>query len=105
MAASSLKFYPYKYLFNKINNNDNISKVARPSFAVEMSELRFNLKRSAENSLVLGDELCSGTESISALFTFSSSVLQLNKNKTDFVFPFHTYMNYVILKKLQHLIV
>ena len=43
VAASSLKFYPYKYLFTRINNNDNIFK-GESSFAVEMSELRSILK-------------------------------------------------------------
>ena len=79
-----------KNIFTRINNNDNIFK-GESSFAVEMSELRSILKRSCDNSIVLGDELCSGTESISALSIFSSSVVKLNDRKTTFIFATHLH--------------
>ena len=66
VSCSNLKYSPYKQIFTRILNNDNIFK-RQSSFAVEMSELRGILKRSDKNSLVLGDELCSGTETTSAL--------------------------------------
>ena len=90
VAATKFNYSPYKYLFTRINNNDNIFK-GESSFAVEMSELRSILKRATKNSLVLGDELCSGTESISALSIFSASVIQLNKNNTNFIFATHLH--------------
>ena len=55
-----------------------------------MSELRAILKRADKNSLVLGDELCSGTESISALSIFSSRV-KLNERQTTFIFATHLH--------------
>ena len=90
VSAKSFKYKPFKNIFTRINNNDNIFK-GESSFAVEMSELRSILKRSCSNSIVLGDELCSGTESISALSIFSSSVVKLNNNKTTFIFATHLH--------------
>jgi DNA mismatch repair protein MutS len=49
------------------------------------------LKRANENSLVLGDELCAGTESISALSIFSSSVIKMEERKTSFIFATHLH--------------
>ena len=85
VAASEFKFHPYNYIFSRIHNNDNIFK-GESSFAVEMSELRSILKRSNDKSIVLGDELCSGTESVSAQSIFASSVVKLSERKTNFIF-------------------
>ena len=90
VASSDFEFSPYKYLFTRINNNDNIFK-GESSFAVEMSELRSILKRCNHYSLILGDELCSGTESISALSIFSSSVITLSECNSHFVFATHLH--------------
>ena len=90
VASTEFRYNPYKYLFTRINNNDNIFK-GESSFAVEMGELRSILKRSSKNSLVLGDELCSGTESVSALSIFSASVIKLTQNNTNFIFATHLH--------------
>ena len=90
VAASSFKYSPYKYLFTRINNNDNIFK-GESSFAVEMNELRSIHKRSGNQSLVLGDELCSGTESVSALSIFAATVELLVKKNTSFIFATHLH--------------
>ena len=90
VAAKSFNFFPYKYIFTRINNNDNIFK-GESSFAVEMGELRSILKRSTENSLVLGDELCAGTESISAQSIFAASVIKLTEKKSNFIFATHLH--------------
>ena len=90
VASSEFTLSPYKYLFTRINNNDNLFK-GLSSFAVEMCELRNILKRCNRNSLVLGDELCAGTESISALSIFAASVKKLAKMRTNFVFATHLH--------------
>ena len=90
VAAKEFSYSPYEYLFTRINNNDNIFK-GESSFAVEMGELRSILKRANSKSLVLGDELCSGTENISALSIFSSSVVNLDKRNTNFIFATHLH--------------
>ena len=90
VAASDFKFKPYTQLFTRINNNDNIFK-GESSFAVEMSELRSILKRCDSKSLILGDELCSGTESVSAQSIFAASVLRLVAKNTNFIFATHLH--------------
>jgi DNA mismatch repair protein MutS len=89
-SCSQFKYYPYNYIFSRINNNDNIFK-GESSFAVEMSELRSILKRSNKFSIVLGDELCSGTESVSAQSIFCSSVVKLSERKCNFIFATHLH--------------
>ena len=90
VAATKFVYMPYHHIFSRINNNDNIFK-GESSFAVEMSELRSILKRANNKSLILGDELCSGTESISALSIFSASVIKLYERKSSFIFATHLH--------------
>jgi len=94
-------FYPYSYLFTRILGNDNIFK-GLSTFAVEMCELRTILKYATENSIILGDELCSGTESTSALSIFVASLEQLYKYNSTFLFAthFHEILNYQEIKNL-----
>ena len=66
VPCSSLVYSPYKHIFTRITGNDNIYK-GMSSFTVEMTELKNILDRCNKNTLILGDELCSGTESVSAL--------------------------------------
>lgn len=90
VPASSYKYRPYKYIFTRILGNDNIFK-GLSTFAVEMSELRTILRLSDENSLVLGDELCSGTESISAVSIFVAGVQKLAAINCSFIFATHLH--------------
>ena len=90
VPASSYTFKPYKYIFTRILGNDNIFK-GLSTFAVEMSELRTILRLANKNSLVLGDELCSGTESISAISIFVAGVQTLHSVKCSFIFATHLH--------------
>jgi DNA mismatch repair protein MutS len=90
VPASSYKYRPYKYIFTRILGNDNLFK-GLSTFAVEMSELRTILRLANKNSLVLGDELCSGTESISAVSIFVSGIQTLNKLGCSFIFATHIH--------------
>ena len=90
VPASSYQYSPYKYIFTRILGNDNIFK-GLSTFAVEMSELRTILRLSDKNSLVLGDELCSGTESISAVSIFVAGVQQLAAINCSFIFATHLH--------------
>ena len=90
VPAESFEFYPYKYIFTRILGNDNIFKNLS-TFAVEMSELRTILRLADKNSLVLGDELCSGTESISAVSIFVAGVKTLNEIGCSFIFATHLH--------------
>ena len=56
-----------------------------------MSELRSILLRANERSLVLGDELCSGTENISALSIVAAGLKTLGDMKCSFIFTSHLH--------------
>jgi DNA mismatch repair protein MutS len=71
-------------------NQDNLW-AGLSSFAVEMSELRDILVRADPFSLVLGDELCSGTESVSATALVASGIQHLLIKKSRFVFATHLH--------------
>ena len=94
-------YSPYTQIFTRILNNDNIFK-RQSSFAVEMSELRGILKRADNHSLVLGDEVCSGTETTSALSIVSAGLKTLSDLKCSFIFTSHLHqlMDIQIVKSL-----
>jgi dsDNA-specific endonuclease/ATPase MutS2 len=55
---------PYQSIYSRIIGHDNLFKELS-TYAVEISELRTILNTANENSLVLGDDLCSGEAHIS----------------------------------------
>lgn len=81
---------PFKSIFTRILNQDNIW-AGLSSFAVEMLELREILNKANEFSLVLGDELCSGTESVSATALVASGIVWLHNIKSSFIFATHLH--------------
>ena len=101
VPCESFEFKPYISLFTRILGNDDIFK-GLSTFAVEMSELRTILRMSNKNSLVLGDEVCSGTETISALSIFVAALMELNKIDNSFIFAthFHEIVDLSYIKKL-----
>jgi DNA mismatch repair protein MutS len=95
VPCSKFVYKPYTAIYSRILGNDNIFK-GLSTFAVEMSELRVILKMADENSLILGDELCSGTETESALSIFCAGLMQLTQKKSSFIFAthFHEILNF-----------
>ena len=104
VPADSYTFSVYKSIYTRILGNDNLFK-GLSTFAVEMTELRSILKNSNENSLILGDELCSGTESTSALSIFTAGIKYLSNKNCSFIFAthFHEIINYSEIKELESL--
>ena len=90
VPASEFVYYPYNTIFTRILGNDNIFK-GLSTFAVEMSELRTILQLADKNSMILGDELCSGTESDSALSIFVSGLEILHAKECTFLFATHMH--------------
>jgi DNA mismatch repair protein MutS len=70
-----------------------------------MSELRVILRLSDSNSLILGDELCSGTETESALSIFVAGLDKLHTLGSSFVFAthFHEIVDYEEIKNMDRL--
>ena len=92
VPCESFVFNPYNYIFTRIIGNDNIFK-GLSTFGVEMSELRVIINNCDNNSLILGDELCSGTEIDSALSIFTAS-LEIMTQRKVILFLLHIFMNY-----------
>jgi DNA mismatch repair protein MutS len=90
VPCTSFHFKPYESLFTRIIGNDNLFK-GLSTFAVEMSELRTILKLANQNSLILGDELCSGTETQSAISIFVAGIQQFHREKSSFLFATHLH--------------
>ena len=88
VPCSKFLYKPYTAIFSRIVGNDNLFK-GLSTFAVEMSELRVILKMADDRSLVLGDELCSGTETESALSIFVSGIQHLSAKQSNFIFATH----------------
>ena len=104
VPCSSFRFAPYTALFTRILGNDNLFK-GLSTFAVEMSELRTILTLADSNSLILGDELCSGTESDSALSIFTAGLESLHEKGSTFLFAthFHEIINFEEIQALERL--
>jgi DNA mismatch repair protein MutS len=96
VPATNFRFVPFRTLFTRILNTDNLW-AGLSSFAVEMTELREILQKADEHSLVLGDEVCSGTESVSATAIVGASLKWLHRCRSKFVFATHLHMLDTIL--------
>jgi DNA mismatch repair protein MutS len=57
-----------------------------------------------DNSLILGDELCSGTETVSAISIFVAGIQKLHKARSSFIFATHLHeiVNYEEITSLQN---
>jgi DNA mismatch repair protein MutS len=107
VPCNTFVYHPYKTIFTRILGNDNLFK-GLSTFAVEMTELRTILTLADAHSLVLGDELCSGTESDSALSIFTAGLEILHAKESTFLFATHfheinTYTEIQALTKLKML--
>ena len=105
VPCSEFIYKPYTAIFSRILSNDNLFK-GLSTFAVEMSELRVILKMADENSLVLGDELCSGTETQSAISIFLAGLKTLHLKNSSFIFAthFHEIVDYEEIYELDKMI-
>jgi DNA mismatch repair protein MutS len=90
LPCSSLTFRPYTTIFTRILGNDNLFK-GLSTFQVEMSELRIILRMATDRSLILGDELCSGTEMDSAVSIFVAGLAHLHRVGCTFLFATHMH--------------
>jgi DNA mismatch repair protein MutS len=90
VPATCFSYTPFKSLFTRILNTDNLW-AGLSSFAVEMTELAEILRRADPWSLVLGDEVCSGTESLSAMALVGASLEHLSKRGARFIFATHLH--------------
>lgn len=90
VPAKAFTFWPYRYLFTRIRNNDDIY-AGLSSFEVEMKEFKVILKYADDHGMILGDELCSGTETLDATALVASGLQQLCKRNASFLFATHLH--------------
>jgi len=101
VPATHFEFTPYDSIYTRITGNDNIFK-GQSSFTLEMTELNAILKRSTNRTLVIGDEVCRGTEHISGNAIVASTVITLASVKATFIFATHLH-ELVHLEKIKAL--
>jgi len=101
VPCKTFHYKPFTAIYSRILGNDNLFK-GLSTYAVEISELRTILTRADDRSLVLGDELCSGTEVVSALSIVMASLMALYKKRTSFILAshFHELVEYDEMKQL-----
>ena len=104
VPCKKLVFSPYESLYARITGNDNILK-GLSSFALEMTELRAILTRSNNNTLVIGDEICRGTEQTSGTSIVAATIKQLSDKKSSFIFASHLHKvpELQIIKELENI--
>ena len=90
VPASKMVLAPFNSLHTRIINTDNLW-MGLSSFAVEMSEMRDIFRDAGPRSLVLGDELCSGTETTSATALVAAGLKGLIKRGARFLFATHLH--------------
>ena len=90
VPADSMVLRPYESAFSRIWTHDNVW-AGLSSFAVEIAELRDILTSATDRSLVLGDEVCSGTESMSATALVASTLEHLDEVGAHFMFATHLH--------------
>lgn len=90
VPCASMIWKPIHSLFTKIGSRDNIW-AGKSTFVTEMSELKHILERSTEDSLVLCDELTSGTESYSATGIVAGTLEQLLHKHAWFIMTTHLH--------------
>lgn len=90
VPAQMMEVTPYSAISTRILNQDNLW-AGLSSFAVEMSELRTILTAADARTLVLGDELCSGTESVSATALVAAGIQCLLGAGSSFVLATHLH--------------
>ena len=89
-TACNLTYYPYTKIITRLSGNDNLIQ-GESSFVIEMKELRTILRNADRQSLVLGDELCRGTESVSGTSLTITTIETLINRKSSFIFSTHMH--------------
>jgi len=93
VPADEFIYEPYMALYARITGNDNIFK-GLSSFALEMTELDAILVRTEKQgpgTLVIGDEICRGTEDTSGISIVASALVFLSECKSTFIFSSHLH--------------
>ncbi len=105
VPAQSMRFSLFTELFTRIVAKDNFEK-GLSSFGVEMMELKNIFNRCTPTSLILGDEISHGTETLSALALVTASIEHLVEKQSLFIFTTHLHQlaEYERIQKLKQVV-
>lgn len=90
VPADTFEYCPYERIFTRISSEDNIHK-GQSSFYVEMMEMDTILRFANKKSLIIGDEICKGTEHTSAISIVASMCNMISRIGATFVFATHLH--------------
>lgn len=90
VPAKSMKFSLFDGIYTRIMSRDNVAK-SLSTFGVEMLELNTIFSRATSRSLVIGDEISHGTETLSAVAIVASTIIELARKGTLFLMTTHLH--------------
>lgn len=92
VPANDFRISPFKILMSKIGSFDNLY-LGHSTFVAEMNELHLILRKSIpRKSLILCDELTSGTEIYSATGIVASTIQHFHENNILFIITTHLHL-------------
>ncbi|MDP3120897.1 MAG: hypothetical protein Q8N01_10815 [Sulfuricurvum sp.] len=105
VPAKVMKFSPFEALYTRILSRDNVVK-SLSTFGVEMLELNTIFHNLTPKTLVLGDEISHGTETLSAVAIVASTILQLAQKDPLFILTTHLHQLSIVeeLTKLRSVV-
>jgi DNA mismatch repair protein MutS len=74
-----------------LSARDVLERGGLSSFALEMTEVNAILKRANKFTLVIGDEVCRGTEHISGNALVGTTIIKLSECNSSFIFASHLH--------------
>jgi DNA mismatch repair protein MutS len=90
VPCTKMELCPYTAIFTRISGSDDMYR-GLSSFTVELTELDRIIRDAGPQSLVLGDEVCRGTESVSGCAIVGAALGMLTSRKCSFVFATHLH--------------
>lgn len=90
VPAKAMKFSLFDGVYTRIQSRDNVAK-SLSTFGVEMLELNTIFSRATQRSLVLGDEISHGTETLSAVSIVASTIMELSSKGCLFLMTTHLH--------------
>ena len=90
VSCAVMKFSLFDSIFTRIVSRDNLAK-GLSTFAVEMMEMKNIFNRATTRSLILGDEISHGTETLSGVAIVASAIIKLSRLRPLFLFATHLH--------------
>jgi len=90
VPAKGMKFSLFDGVYTRIQSRDNVAK-SLSTFGVEMLELNAIFNRATAKSLIIGDEISHGTETLSAVSIVASTIIELSQKGALFLMTTHLH--------------